>query len=159
MHATEFSAIVTGRSTDEVFDTVADFARYPDLVDAVVSVEVLPPQEDGAIPSHWEVLFRKGVLRWSEEDLLDRENGVITFTQTDGDFDVFEGGWEITAAPEGVALTFRAKFDFGVPSMASIIDPVAGRVLLENLGLIVRGLFSPDSVRITRAEHGSPAQV
>lgn len=156
MYATELSAIVAGRTTDEVFDTVADFARYPDLVDAVVSVDVLPAADDGSIPSNWEVLFRKGILRWSEEDLLDRENGVITFTQTEGDFDVFEGGWEITATPGGVAVTFRAKFDFGVPSMASIIDPVAGRVLLENLGLIVRGLFSPDSVRITRAEHGAP---
>lgn len=154
MYSAEFTAIVAGRTPCEVFDTVADFGRYPRLVDAVLAVDVLEPEPDGSIPSSWEVLFRKGVLRWSESDLLDRDNGVITFTQTEGDFDVFEGGWEIREAVAGTEVTFRAKFDFGVPSMASIIDPVAGRVLLENLSMIVRGLFAPSPVTVTTSTHG-----
>lgn len=155
MYAAEFTAIVSGRAAGEVFDTVADFARYPSLVDAVLSVEVAPPLPDGSLPSSWEVLFRKGVLRWEETDRLDREAGVITFAQTDGDFDVFEGGWEIAAVPGGVSVTFRAKFDFGVPSMAGIIDPVAGRVLLENLVGIVEGLFTGSDIEVVMSEHGA----
>ncbi|WP_082126627.1 type II toxin-antitoxin system RatA family toxin [Allosalinactinospora lopnorensis] len=154
MYSVLMTAFVPGHGRDETFDTLADFARYAELVDAVREVEVLPPEPDGSLVSHWVVLFRKGLLRWSESDTFDRGRGVISFTQTDGDFDVFEGGWTVESAEDGAAVTFRAEFDFGVPSMAGIVDPVAGRVLLENLELILQGLFAQSDVRVIRAEHG-----
>ena len=40
-----------------------------------------------------------------------------------------------------VRVVFTADFDFGVPSLASIIDPVAERVLVETITEILRGLF------------------
>ena len=157
MYSVLMKAHIPGRSCGEVFDTIADFARYPELVDAVREVDVLPPEPDGSVVSHWVVLFRKGLLRWSETDTFDRASGLLTFTQRDGDFDVFKGHWVVADTGEGTTVTFRASFDFGVPSMASIIDPVAGRVLLENMELILHGLFAPTPVSIPTAEHG-PAE-
>ncbi|MCP3803317.1 SRPBCC family protein [Allokutzneria sp. A3M-2-11 16] len=154
MHAVELTAEVAGLGAAEVFSTLADFKRYPDLVEAVEEVQVLPAEADGSVLSTWVVHFRNGLLRWSESDTFDSARGEIAFRQLEGDFDMFEGGWSVRETAVGCQVVFRARFDFGVPSVASIVDPVAGRVLLENMEMITRGLFHPADVRVTTAEHG-----
>ncbi|MGH3655931.1 MAG: type II toxin-antitoxin system RatA family toxin [Micromonosporaceae bacterium] len=141
MRSVTVNAVVLARECREVFDTVADFVRYPDLVDAVRSVSVEPTDTDGVLLSHWEVYFRNGILRWSESDRLDPGGLRIDFDQTDGDFDTFRGDWQLRQAGADTEVVFHAEFDFGVPSLASIIDPVAVRVLTENMELILLGLF------------------
>ncbi|MEQ4305047.1 SRPBCC family protein [Plantactinospora sp. B6F1] len=140
-------AQITGHRVEQVYDTVADFARYPELVDTVRSVEVDPPEPDGSVASTWSVLFRNGILRWREVDRFDRDALRIWFEQTEGEFDVFRGEWSLKPDRDVVRLLFQAEFDFGVASLAPIIDPVATRVLTESMQTILRGLFGPDSVR------------
>lgn len=43
-------------------------------------------------------------------------------------------------------MRFRAAFDLGIPSLASIIDPIAERTLAENMQLILRGLTGERTV-------------
>lgn len=140
------AALVAGHSADRVYDTISDFSRYPELVDTVVSVHVSDPLPDGAVRSDWEVLFRNGVLRWREVDWFDREGLTIRFEQTEGEFDVFRGSWRLQERDGGILMIFHAEFDFGVASLAPIIDPVAVRVLTESMRTILVGLFGPDSV-------------
>ena len=141
------AARITGHSIEGVYDRVADFARYPELVETVRSVEVGPAAADGSVSSSWSVVFRNGVLRWREKDWFDRERLVIRFEQTEGEFDVFHGDWRMGSGPDGIHLRFQADFDFGVASLAPIIDPVAIRVLTESMQTILTGLFGPESVR------------
>lgn len=147
------AALVTGHTTVHIFDTISDFARYPELVETVKTVEVEPALPDGSVPSEWRVYFRNGILHWREVDWFDREALTIRFEQTDGEFDVFCGEWRLEEAGDAhrVRLEFRAEFDFGVDSLASIIDPVAVRVLTESIQQIVAGLFGPDAVDFTAA--------
>jgi len=144
-------ATVRGRSAAEVYETVIDFNRYPELIDTVREVVTDPPAEDGSLVSHWAVNFRNGILRWSELDTFDRSNLVSRFTQTAGDFDVFEGEWVVREDGDGIFVAFHAEFDFGVPTLASIIDPVAVRVLTESMQQVLCGLFA-DAVEIHRPE-------
>lgn len=140
-------ALVRGQTADRIFDTISDFTRYPDLVETVRTVVVHPRLPDGSVPSEWKVFFRNGILHWKEVDWFDREALTIRFEQTEGEFDVFCGGWRL--APTGddaIRVTFQAEFDFGVASLASIIDPVAVRVLTESVQEIIRGLFGTDAV-------------
>jgi ribosome-associated toxin RatA of RatAB toxin-antitoxin module len=141
------TALVAGHTAGEVYDTISDFARYPELVDTVRSVQVGSPLPDGSVPSDWSVRFRNGILRWSEVDWFDRQALRIHFEQTDGEFDVFRGDWVLDdRGGAGVRLSFRAEFDFGVASLAPIIDPVAVRVLTESMRTILVGLFGPAAV-------------
>ena len=41
----------------------------------------------------------------------------------------------------GSSITFRAEFDLGIPSLASIIDPVAQSTLRSNILRILTGLL------------------
>lgn len=134
-------ALIERYSPLEVFRTVADFAQYPALVDTVKAVDVHPGESSAELRTDWEVYFRNGILRWSEHDVLDEEALTITFEQDDGDFDVFRGSWDIEEGEASTGMRFTAAFDFGVPSLASIIDPVAVRVLTETMETIVDGLF------------------
>jgi len=61
---------VPRKSASDVYATLADFERYPLLCEAVQNVTVTDVSEHLTV-SHWEVTFRAGLLRWTEEDILD----------------------------------------------------------------------------------------
>jgi ribosome-associated toxin RatA of RatAB toxin-antitoxin module len=132
---------VAGATADECFGRIADFARYPDLVDVVRSVTVHPVLAGEPEHSDWEVYFRNGILRWSESDELDRSRMVIGFAQIDGDFEEFTGRWRIEPVAGGCDVYFGAEFDFGIPSLAGILDPIAERVFKETIARVLAGLF------------------
>lgn len=144
MRSVELEHRSAGVDARTAYGLVRDFGRYPELVDVVRKVEVHPGADDGVVVSDWEVDFRNGVLTWSEEDVFDDGAMLISFRQTAGDFEVFDGQWEVTpAGPAGAGcvVRFEAKFDFGLPSLAGIIDPVAERVLRETIATILQALL------------------
>jgi ribosome-associated toxin RatA of RatAB toxin-antitoxin module len=131
---------VPGQAAADVYRTLSDFSRYPVLSDSVRNVVVTEVSDDVTVSS-WEVTFRAGLLRWTEEDRFDREALTITFTQIDGDIELFDGSWEVTAAEGGTAITFAARLDMGIPSLADALEPIAARALIDNTVSIVDGLM------------------
>jgi ribosome-associated toxin RatA of RatAB toxin-antitoxin module len=142
MQTVRIEALVFDRLAPDVYETVVDFARYPALVDTVREVRLDPAATDGSLICHWSVNFRNGVLRWSEFDTFDRVNLISHFTQTSGDFEFFRGEWMLRPKGDDVVVTFESEFDFGVPTLAAIIDPVAVRVLTESMRKVLLGLFN-----------------
>lgn len=144
MRHVEIRAFIRGLSPGVVFDTLADFSHYAKLVDVVRSVEV-ERQPDGTAISSWEVEFRNGLLRWTERDWFRRDEWRLDFDQIEGDFDEFYGGWVMEPTRDGVHVALIADFDFGVPSLASIVEPVAERVLTDVTHQILAGLFGANA--------------
>ena len=130
---------VPGKPASDVYDTLADFERYPELSDAAQSVAVTEVSENLTV-SHWEVTFRAGLLRWTEEDAFDPGALTITFRQLDGDIAVFDGSWRCVEAGPGSEVLFSARLDMGIPSLADALEPIAARTLIDNIASIVRGL-------------------
>jgi ribosome-associated toxin RatA of RatAB toxin-antitoxin module len=133
---------VPGKTASEVYQTLADFERYPELSDAVRSVAVTEVSENRTV-SAWEVTFRAGLLRWTEEDTFDPDALSITFRQLEGDAAVFDGSWECVDAAPGSEIVFSARLDMGIPSLADALEPIAVRTLAGNIVSIVRGLVGP----------------
>lgn len=140
MRHVEIHSFIPDAEANDVFDTLADFRHYAELVDVVVAVDVEKHTDDN-VRSSWVVKFRNGLLRWTEEDWFRRDKLRLDFSQIEGDFDEFFGGWVLVAEPDGVKASLIVDFDFGVPSLASIVDPVAERVLTDVTKQILRGLF------------------
>src|SRR6516162_11553190 len=130
---------VPHESAGDVYATLADFERYPLLCEAVQSVTVTNMSEHLAV-SHWEVTFRAGLLRWTEEDTLDPGTLTITFHQIEGDIAVFDGFWRCVDAAHGSEVLFSATLDMGIPSLADALEPIAARTLTDNIVSIVCGL-------------------
>ncbi|MCL2533721.1 MAG: SRPBCC family protein [Nocardiaceae bacterium] len=128
---------------DAAYARISDFARYPELTDTVLALDLEPAQADGSVISNWLVRFRKGTLRWTERDVLDPVARRIEFAQLTGDFVTMEGSWQCDADPErdGVLIRFETRFDLGIPSLAEILDPVAESTLRNNILRILTGLL------------------
>jgi ribosome-associated toxin RatA of RatAB toxin-antitoxin module len=127
-------------SARDVYATLADFERYPVLSEAVQNVTVTEVAENVTVSS-WEVTFRAGLLRWTEEDAFDPEALTITFRQLEGDIAVFEGSWRCVDASPGTEIIFSVRLDMGIPSLADALEPIAVRTLIDNTVSIVRGLL------------------
>ncbi len=130
---------VPHKSASDVYATLADFERYPLLCEAVQTVTVTDVSEHRTV-SQWEVTFRAGLLRWTEEDTLDPSALTITFHQLEGDIAVFDGFWQCVDAAHGSEVLFCATLDMGIPSLADALEPIAARTLIANIVSIVRGL-------------------
>ena len=130
---------VPHKPASDVYATLADFERYPLLCEAVQNVTVTEVSEYRTV-SQWEVTFRAGLLRWTEEDTLDPGALTITFHQLEGDIAVFDGSWRCVDAAQGSEVIFSAALDMGIPSLADALEPIAVRTLIANIVSIVRGL-------------------
>lgn len=141
MRHVELHALAPLTTAEEVFETVPRWERYPELAPHVRATEVHSTLPEPIGSSSWELNFRSGLLRWTEDDVFDRDRLQIRFEQTDGDFDSFTGVWTLTQKGPDVAIDFAADFDFGIPSLASILDPIAERVIRETIAWAVTGFF------------------
>jgi len=133
----EVAATIPNTDPDEVFVHVARFDSYPAIAANVLSVEVSGAGD--RLTSSWEVTFRKGILKWEEEDVIDGQHRRIAFSQTKGDLAVFLGEWNVTPVLDGTRVTFGAEFDLGIPSLASMLDPAAARTLVANARELIVG--------------------
>lgn len=128
------------RNARAAYGLVCEFADYPQLTETVEEV-VVQPQADGSVVSAWAVHFRNGTLRWIERDTFDDVRMAVSFQQLSGDFQSFEGVWLTEAVGAGSMVTFDAEFDLGIPTLASILDPVAESTLRSNVLQILSGLL------------------
>jgi len=137
----ELDALIPTEQADTVYDSVRRWERYPDLAPHVnaTTVHATYPAENAS--SSWELHFRSGLLRWTESDVFVPERGEIRFEQTDGDFDSFTGTWTVLQQGADVSVRFAADFDFGIPSLEGILDPIAERVIKETVAWALTGLF------------------
>jgi len=145
MRSAQLTVRATAVDADAGYARITDFAIYPELSPVVRSVTV---RQRGSDEEHsdWEVFFRNGILRWTEADRFDAGRRLITFRQLHGDFEEFTGSWSVRPDDDGCLIDFAAEFDFGIPSLAGILDPVAERVLKETIAAVLAGLFGSTEV-------------
>jgi len=142
-------------SASEVYATLADFERYPTLCEAVQDVAIIERSGNHTV-SRWEVTFRAGLLRWTEEDTFDPGALTITFRQLEGDVAVFDGSWQCVDAAQGSEVLFSADLDLGIPGLADALEPIAARTLIANIISIVRGLVG--SAELVASDVGVPVR-
>lgn len=132
---------VPGIDPRRAYELIGDFARYPELTDAVEEVRVSPPDTDGSVVSEWLVHFRTGLLKWTERDVFDPARRVISFVQLSGDFDAFAGQWRVDEHDAGSEIRLDATFDLGIPTLADLLDPLAEATFRANILRILTGIF------------------
>jgi hypothetical protein len=134
---------LTERDPETVLREVTDFARWPRASELIREVRV-QREPDGTDVSTWEVVFRQGLLRWSERDWLELERGRARFEMIEGDPHHFDGLWHVEAEAAGSSLVFDAEFDLGMPSLAHVLDPIAVAAIEEAIESVLRGLYGED---------------
>lgn len=130
---------------ERVWALVSDMEAFPRYMAPVESVRVLERGE-GHTLSEWVARLQGMRFRWVERDDFHPALGRIDYRLVQGDLARFEGAWQLTPPPgaEGEAaatdVRLTCAFDFGLPMLAAMLDPV-GRVLLRrNVEAMLRGL-------------------
>jgi ribosome-associated toxin RatA of RatAB toxin-antitoxin module len=137
----------------QVWEAVTALEDYPQFMENVRTVEVRETDAQGTRISNWSVTLKGSVLEWTEEDRTNDADRVMTFHQIDGDLDRFIGEWrvlEIGSATSVVRLSI--DFEIGIPLLADMLNPVAGKALQENCEQMLtaiekRTVGDPDVVR------------
>ncbi|MBB5152503.1 SRPBCC family protein [Saccharopolyspora phatthalungensis] len=144
MRHVELQIIFEREQLSDVFDAI--LRREPPNPDGGSSWEWSsaasppPPQITSGVRPRW-LEFRTGTLRWNEEISSVRPESRIRFTLTDGDFAEFSGAWTLSQVGDDVSVAFEADFDFGLPSMAGILDPIAETAIKETISRAVAGML------------------
>ena len=146
-------AQVPGREPGEVLAAATDFGTWPEMSDAVVSVRVEP--EDTGSTSSWEVIFREGILKWSQRDQAQADDRV-RFELIEGDPLVWHGAWSAEATGDGTEVKLDAEFDLGMPSLSHVLDPMGVEAIEDAVQSVLRGLFGDDvQVEFGRTTEGA----
>ncbi len=122
---------VVPASIDVVYRVVSDQESYPKFMKTMESVKVLE-RGDGYTLTEWIARLQGARFRWVEKDLYDPEHHRITYNQTEGDLKVFRGYWELAEVPQGTEVLLVTEFEFGMPMLASMLNPVAKMALKSN---------------------------
>jgi ribosome-associated toxin RatA of RatAB toxin-antitoxin module len=139
----EMRGRLLGVEPSEAFDRLADFEKYAEHAPSIRSIEV-ERVDERTLRTKWNVNFRGGTMRWTEEDRLDPEAKRIDYDLVEGSLKKFSGAWEVKDADDGGSeVRFTCDFEVGMPAMASLIDPLAERAIRDNIEEILRGLFGP----------------
>lgn len=131
---------VAADDTRTVLARIAEFDRYPELAADVRQVE---SHVDG---TDWVVNFRRGLLRWTERETVDFGRSRIDFEQVSGDFAAFSGSWRVERGIGGCVVRFEVAWDFGIDSLAGIMDPIAERVIKRVVCDVLAALFPDPTV-------------
>jgi len=87
----ELAAVIRNTPAETVFDRIVRFDRYPDLAPHLQSTTVHATVPEPVGSSSWELHFRSGLLRWTEEERFRKDELTVDFEQLSGDFDEFSG--------------------------------------------------------------------
>ncbi|MGI6262887.1 MAG: type II toxin-antitoxin system RatA family toxin [Succiniclasticum sp.] len=122
-----------------IYDVIKDMVSYPKFMKNLESVEVL--EQDGNTDlTHWVSNVDGRKIVWTERDVFYPEEFRITYSQTDGDLKKMEGAWEMETIPEGVRVSLSVDFEFGIPMIAGLLNPILVRKVKENCNAMLQAV-------------------
>jgi coenzyme Q-binding protein COQ10 len=140
MPSVEVSEQIRGE-LNRVYELVADMESYPRFMPSLNRLEVLERGEGWTVTA-WDTSISGMNFRWQERDDFDEANRRITYRQIKGDLKRFEGEWRVEEEADGVRVTLKVDFDFGVPMLSSLLNPVASLKLRQNGEAMLRAIKS-----------------
>ena len=122
-----------------VYAKLIKMEDFPKTMANVESV-VIRESGEGYTISEWVAKLQGARFRWVERDEFFPEVLQVRFDQVEGDLKIFRGSWRVDPHPLGSLVTLVTEFEFGVPMLASLLNPVARYALRQNSLSMVRAI-------------------
>ncbi|MEG0970033.1 MAG: aromatase/cyclase [Acidaminococcaceae bacterium] len=123
--------ITINSDSHAIYTIIQDMAAYPAFMQDLVSVDILERGTNYTI-SHWVSNVDGRKITWTERDEFFPAEQRITYQQTQGDLKKMEGEWRLTAVDGGVEVVLAVDFEFGIPMIAGLLNPILKRKVREN---------------------------
>ena len=121
---------VQGKKSD-IYPILKNMESYPEFMEDLVSVEVIERKENTTV-TKWVSNVDGKTIKWTELDTFNDEEMHISYKQIEGDLKRMEGEWILTEIPEGTEITLTVDFEFGIPMIASLLNPILKRKVKDN---------------------------
>ncbi|WP_018131013.1 type II toxin-antitoxin system RatA family toxin [Effusibacillus pohliae] len=152
MPSVEIRETIRGRA-DQVYELIKDMESYPQFMPSLNDVKVLERGDNWTITA-WDSTLNGMSFRWRERDEFDEQRNRIRYCQIEGDLKKFEGEWIVEQDGEQTRVTLTVDFEFGVPMLSALLNPVAkvklrqnGEAMLQALKQRFEGRSGPQTVR------------
>lgn len=130
MPCVETSLLIKG-DRETIYAFIKDMEQYPRFMTNLISVEVLERTETTTI-TKWKSKVDGIEINWKELDTFDHNNFHVVYQQLEGDLKTFEGEWLLAQVDDSVYVTLKVNFEFGIPMLASMINPLLKRKVYHN---------------------------
>ncbi|CAB1128730.1 Polyketide_cyc domain-containing protein [Candidatus Hydrogenisulfobacillus filiaventi] len=124
---------------EAVFAVLSDMSRFPEFMDNVEEITILERGPDTTV-SRWVTRLQGARFRWTERDRFYPGEWRITYEQIEGDLKRFQGYWQLEPDGDGCRVRLVTEFEFGMPMLASLLNPVAALAIRENARGMIRAL-------------------
>jgi coenzyme Q-binding protein COQ10 len=124
---------------DVVYGQLSDMTSFPRFMESVEAITILERGENRTV-SRWETRLQGTRFVWTEEDTFLPAERRILYRQLSGDLRKFEGEWRVLPQGEGSLVTLTVDFDFGIPMLAALLNPVAQLMIRKNAASMLAGL-------------------
>lgn len=131
--------IVIEGPVEAVYELAKDMEGYPDFMPDVESVTVVSREGNSTI-TEWETSVDGTPILWTEKDVFDDKNHIITYQLIEGDLEKFEGTWSFQAKDGGTEVTLTVDYDFGIPELTNLIGPTLETKVGENSEMMLQGM-------------------
>jgi len=126
----ESSIIVKGPKAS-AYRVAKNMEEYPKFMENVHQVKVIQRQDNWTI-TEWITNVDGRTIKWQEKDIFDEARPHIEYRQVAGDLKKFEGEWRFEEVPEGTAITLTVDFEFGIPMLAGLLNPILKKKTKSN---------------------------
>lgn len=108
---------------EEIYPILKKMEQYPDFMEDLVSVTVIERNGNTTV-TKWVSNVDGRIIKWTELDTFDDENLHIAYSQIEGDLKKMQGEWILTPIPEGTEIKLTVDFEFGIPMIAGLLNPI-----------------------------------
>jgi len=108
-----------------------DMPSFPKYMENVLSV-VKKTGDEGEDFFSWECLIDDVEFKWTQKNIYNEDDRLIKYQMIEGDFEVFEGVWQVITHNNKLNLEFYLKYSIGLPVIEDVLGPVLKEKLEEN---------------------------
>lgn len=116
---------------DAVYSVIKDMEKYPLFMEDLLAVQIVE-REGNTTVSRWITNVEGRTIQWTERDVFDDDTMHIAYRQLSGDLQKFEGEWLITPVGESAEIKLTVDFEFGIPMIAGLLNPLLKKKIREN---------------------------
>jgi len=124
---------------EETWNFCTDVEAFPHYMSAVDAIQVIEEEGNWSL-QRWETRVKGAPFKWTEKNVHMKDERRITYRQTEGDLKQFEGEWTFEDAEGGTRVKLTCDFEFGIPMVASLLNPIAKLLIRDNLISMLEGV-------------------
>lgn len=135
------SSIIVPGSVQQAYELAKNMERYPEFMTNVQQVVVVEREMDKTV-TQWVTQVDGRTIKWVEQDIFFAAEPRIEYKLLSGDLKKFEGEWRFESMEEGTSITLTVDFEFGIPMIAGLLNPILKQKTKANCLAMLEGIRS-----------------